>query len=206
MALAFTGLIPTGAGSDRYRWDCLTFGGQAAAAKVGWLSFAGANRCPKAEPKVPLYTAQRTCSRRSAPRRVQRICCASHGASPCQGCDHRQMRTVVGGQSVLRPGVAESEGWSSPSMAPMPNARPSGAVDHTFRLLGHPLGDAVSRFEPVSVPAIPNQNNLTFGRRTRQPHHNPAYGGSGSGGRDHSCSRRLKPHSRSVHPPGSVRT
>jgi hypothetical protein len=80
------------------------------------------------------------------------------------------------------------------------------AVDHTFRLLGHPLGNAVSRFEPVSVPAIPNQDNLTFGRRTRQPHHNPAYGGSGSGGRDHSCSRRLKPHSRSVHPPGSVRT
>jgi hypothetical protein len=51
------------------------------------------------------------------------------------------------------------------------------AVDHTFRLLGHPLGNAVSRFEPVSVPAIPNQDNLTFGRRTRQPHHNPAYGG-----------------------------
>ena len=51
------------------------------------------------------------------------------------------------------------------------------AVDHTFRLLGHPLGNAVPRFEPVSVPAIPNQDNLTFGRRTRQPHHNPAYGG-----------------------------
>ena len=59
----------------RLIWDCLMFGGQAAAAKVGWVSFAGANLCPKAEPKVPLYTAQRTCSRRSAPRRVQRICC-----------------------------------------------------------------------------------------------------------------------------------
>src|SRR4051794_32693993 len=34
--------------------DCVMFGGQAAAAKVGWVSFAGANRCPKAEPKVPL--------------------------------------------------------------------------------------------------------------------------------------------------------
>jgi hypothetical protein len=34
--------------------DCLTFGGQAAAAKVGWVSFAGENLCPKAEPKVPL--------------------------------------------------------------------------------------------------------------------------------------------------------
>jgi uncharacterized protein YeaO (DUF488 family) len=34
--------------------DCLMFGGQAAAAKVGWVSFAGANLCPKAEPKVPL--------------------------------------------------------------------------------------------------------------------------------------------------------
>ena len=36
------------------RRDCLMFGGQAAAAKVGWVSFAGANLCPKAEPKVPL--------------------------------------------------------------------------------------------------------------------------------------------------------
>ena len=34
-----------------------------------------------------------------------------------------------------------------------------------------------SRFEPGSVLAVPNQNNLTFGRRTRQPHHDPAYGG-----------------------------
>src|SRR5215204_5099844 len=35
----------------------------------------------------------------------------------------------------------------------------------------------VSRVEPVSVLAVPNQNNLTFGRRTWQPHHDPAYGG-----------------------------
>ena len=34
--------------------DCLTFGGQAAAAKPGWVSFAGANLCPKPEQKVPL--------------------------------------------------------------------------------------------------------------------------------------------------------
>ncbi|MDF2766935.1 MAG: hypothetical protein K0S81_3931, partial [Rhodospirillales bacterium] len=27
-----------------------------------------------------------------------------------------------------------------------------------------------------------NKNNLTFGRRTWQPHHKPAYGGQGSGG------------------------
>jgi hypothetical protein len=37
-----------------HRRDCLMFGGQAAAAKVGWVSFAGENLCPKAEPKVPL--------------------------------------------------------------------------------------------------------------------------------------------------------
>ncbi len=35
----------------------------------------------------------------------------------------------------------------------------------------------VSRFEPVCVLAIPSQYKLTFGRRTRQPHHHPAYGG-----------------------------
>jgi len=29
---------------------------------------------------------------------------------------------------------------------------------------------------------MPNQNNLTFGRRAWQPHHNPACGGQGSGG------------------------
>src|SRR4051812_39281753 len=50
-----------------------------------------------------------------------------------------------------------------------------------------------SRFEPVSVLAIPNQNNLTFGRRTWQPHHNPASGGQGSGGRNHSYVRLSKP-------------
>jgi hypothetical protein len=34
--------------------DCLTFGGQAAAATPGRVSFAGANLCPKPEQKVPL--------------------------------------------------------------------------------------------------------------------------------------------------------
>jgi len=63
-----------------------------------------------------------------------------------------------------------------------------------------------SRFEPIFVPVIPNQNNLTSGRRARQPHHNPACGGQGSGGRDHSCCRHLRPCGLSVHPPGSVRT
>ena len=33
--------------------------------------------------------------------------------------------------------------------------------------------------EPVSVLAVPNQNNLTYGRRTRQPNHDPASGGQG---------------------------
>ena len=32
---------------------------------------------------------------------------------------------------------------------------------------------------PADIIGIRNQNNLTFGRRTRQPHHNPAYGGQG---------------------------
>ena len=41
---------------------------------------------------------------------------------------------------------------------------------------------AVSRVEPISVLAVPNQNNLTFGRRSGQLHHHPAYGGRGSGG------------------------
>jgi hypothetical protein len=49
---------------------------------------------------------------------------------------------------------------------------------HNLRLQG-PNGVQV---EPVSVLAVPNQNNLTFGQRTRQLHHNPASGGQGSGG------------------------
>ena len=75
------------------------------------------------------HSGQHWSPARAADRRWRKVrsVAPSHGASPCQGCDHRQMRTAVGGQSVLRPGVAESEGWSSPSMAPMPNARPSGA-------------------------------------------------------------------------------
>src|ERR1700738_3693725 len=57
---------------DRERPKC---GGQAAIAACGCISLAGWNFCPKPEPNVPLYIAQRTWSRRSAPRRDQRICC-----------------------------------------------------------------------------------------------------------------------------------
>jgi len=32
---------------------------------------------------------------------------------------------------------------------------------------------------------------ITFGRRTGRPHHDPAYGGWDSGGRDHSWMRLL---------------
>ena len=47
-------LVVDDSGMPKKGRDCLMFGGQAAAAKVGWVSFAGANLCPKAEPKVPL--------------------------------------------------------------------------------------------------------------------------------------------------------
>jgi len=35
-------------------WDCLTFGGHAAVAIRGHVSFAGTNLCPNSEPSVPL--------------------------------------------------------------------------------------------------------------------------------------------------------
>src|SRR4051812_30913213 len=58
----------TDGGGDRQR-----NGGQAAIA----ISDPGLalKSCPKPEPNLPLRTAQRTWSRRSAPRRDQRICC-----------------------------------------------------------------------------------------------------------------------------------
>jgi hypothetical protein len=83
---------------------------------------------------------------------------SSHGASLGQGCDHR-----------LTWGVSRSRVRSS--------------AHHTISGLGV---RTASRVEPVSVLAAPNQNKLTSGRRTRQPHHDPACGGQGSGGRDHS--------------------
>ena len=43
------------------------------------------------------------------------------------------------------------------------------------------------RSEPASVIwSFPHQIKLTFGRRVMRPHHNPACGGQGSRGRDHS--------------------
>src|SRR5215207_8859385 len=55
------------------RGDCQRNGGQAAIA----ISDPGLalKSCPKPEPNLPLRTAQRTWSRRSAPRRDQRMCC-----------------------------------------------------------------------------------------------------------------------------------
>jgi hypothetical protein len=49
--------------------------GQAAVTVGGRASFASPNFCSRAEPNLPLRTVQRVCSRRSAPRRVQRVCC-----------------------------------------------------------------------------------------------------------------------------------
>src|SRR5690349_13384800 len=54
------------------------FGGHAARARpeMGLASASASNSWPGPEPSLPLMTAQRTWSRRSAPRRDQRICCA----------------------------------------------------------------------------------------------------------------------------------
>ena len=59
---------------DQGSGDCRAIGGQAAMAS----SEAGStiwNSCPKLDPNLPLKPAQRTWSRRSAPRRDHRICC-----------------------------------------------------------------------------------------------------------------------------------
>src|ERR1700730_2770798 len=51
-----------------------------------------------------------------------------------------------------------------------------------------------------------HQIKLTYGRRLLRLHHHPASGGWGSGGRDHSFGRLLRPTAISVRPPGSGRT
>ena len=64
---------------------------------------------------------------------------------------------------------------------------PSGLIQaFTHQSISNLSVRTASKFEPVSVLAIPNRDNLTFGRRTGRPHHDPAYGGQGSGGQDHS--------------------
>src|SRR4051794_35333463 len=52
---------------------------------------------------------------------------------------------------------------------------------------------------------MPNQNNLTFGRRIWQPHHNPAYGGQGSGGGSTLLKRPFWAPGFFVWPPPSLR-
>jgi hypothetical protein len=86
-------------------------------------------------------------------------------------------------------GVDGKSGQPRPHMGRLPVNGLIIVRSHNLRLQC-PNGVQV---EPVSVLAVPNQNNLTFGRRTRQPHHDPASGGRGSGGRDHSYVRLLKP-------------
>jgi len=51
-----------------------------------------------------------------------------------------------------------------------------------------------------------HQIKLTYGRRFLRLHQYPASGGWGSGGRDHSFGRLLRPAVISVRPPGSGRT
>src|SRR6202163_759829 len=48
-----------------------------------------------------------------------------------------------------------------------------------------------------------HQIKLTYGRRLLRLHQHPAFGGWGSGGRDHSIGRLLRPAVTSVRPPGS---
>jgi hypothetical protein len=51
------------------------------------------------------------------------------------------------------------------------------AVERTYRLLWRPIDMAASSFEPIPILALTSQYNLTFGRRTRRPDHDPACGG-----------------------------
>ena len=53
---------------------------------------------------------------------------------------------------------------------------------------------------------VPHQIKLTYGRHSKRLHQYPAFGGWGSGGRDHSFARLFKPVDCSVPIPGSVRT
>ena len=63
------------------------------------------------------------------------------------------------------------------------------------------------RSEPYFMTwLVPHQIKLTSGRRSKQLHQYPAFGGWGSGGRDHSFTRLFKPVHCSVRSPGSVRT
>jgi hypothetical protein len=57
-----------------------------------------------------------------------------------------------------------------------------------------------------TIWSLPRQIKLTFGRRSLWLHQYPAYGGQGSGRRDHSLERRFKPCVEAVRPPGSART
>src|SRR3954469_12046404 len=73
------------------------------------------------------------------------------------------------------------------------------------------------RSEPISMTrCMPHQIKLTYGRRLLRLHQHPASDGWGSGGRDHSFNRLVRPAVTfnrlvrpavtSVRPPGSGRT
>ena len=61
-----------------------------------------------------------------------------------------------------------------------------------------------SKSEPLSTTRpFAEPVKLTSGRRSRRLHQHPAFGGGGSGGRDHSSTRLFQPNGCPVRPPGS---
>ena len=61
-----------------------------------------------------------------------------------------------------------------------------------------------SKSEPLSTTRpFPEPVKLTSGRRSHRLHQHPAFGGGGSGGRDHSSTRLFQPNGCPVRPPGS---
>src|SRR3954464_5277379 len=70
-----------------------------------------------------------------------------------------------------------------------------------------PVVGSDPRSEPIWMTRyMPHQIKLTYGRRLLRLHQHPASGGWGSGGRDHSFNRLVRPAVTSVRPPGSGRT
>src|SRR3954470_2922847 len=116
----------------------------------------------------------------------------------------------------------DTEDWAAVKLAPRLTGLPmavwitenDGSHGHIrgqgVRFMGSWSSPAVGsdpRSEPISMTrCMPHQIKLTYGRRLLRPHQHPASGGWGSGGRDHSFNRLVRPAVTSVRSPGSDRT
>jgi hypothetical protein len=147
-------------------------------------------------PPVAPFEHRGTCPVSSRRRRSPHDAASSRARPAADDHDAQPVLVSDMARRSQRPRLAQCADvrWETPvSRALTWGVSPSSGRFQPHRVISAGVQRRPDLSPSVSVLVVPNQNNLTSGRRTWQPHHNPAFGGQGSGGRNHSYVRRSKP-------------